>query len=113
MTTLGPFCPIVKSRVKASYKVNEILFKNLRPSIVMGGNGTMSAYKPWKENYSRFADCEGWNSVAKQANTIFDDIDQCVEVNPNMYVGIVGYDEWNAVEVFQLVHTPAPVDPEV
>ena len=111
MKVLGPFCPVNRARVFTNYKVNEILFKDLKPEIVSGPNGNRSAYTTWKKQYKRSGDMKDWNKIALQSQQIIDDVELCIASNPDYFVGIVGYNKDNVLDTFQLLYTPPASEP--
>lgn len=111
MKVLGPFCPVDKARVFTNYKVNEILFKNLKPEIVSGPSGKRSAYTTWKKQYKRSGDMKDWNKIAMQSQMIIDDVEICIKANPDYFVGIVGYNTDNILDTFQLLYSPPASEP--
>ena len=92
---------------KANIQVNEMIFKNITPSIQLSSNGNLLSYRPWREGPIKWRQGPtDMHALVKQRDATIDDVMTCVKANPDLYVSLVGYDKNNAVQCLYVISSP-------
>lgn len=99
--------PINARQLKASVRINEMFFNQLRPVVHISSIGTLESFQPWKSTAYSQTRPANWLQLQKQTDVLMAEVDKCVETNPDYYVSLAGYSEDEVVECMYLMHSPS------
>lgn len=94
-------------QLKASVRINEMLFNQVRPVVHLSSNGNLESFRPWKSTVRTKPRAVTWRDVQKQTETLLMEIDKCIDCNPDQFVSLVGYNDDEVVDCMYLMHSPS------
>ena len=87
-------------------RTNGLVYNNIRPTIYVSKTGQVGSYTCWNKNYNNMQELKGQLDISKQTEVIIFDIEKCISTYENSFVGIAGYDQYDNLDTFYLVHKP-------
>ena len=102
----NPCVPVSMQQLKASVRINEMFFNQVRPVVHLSSNGNLESFRPWKSTV-RKPRATNWMEVQKQTEVLMADVEKCIECNPDHFVSLVGYNDDEVVDCMYLMHSPS------
>jgi hypothetical protein len=99
--------PTSIQQFKASVRINEMFFNQVRPVVHLSSNGNLASFRPWKTTMKTKNRAANWLEVQKQTETLLAEVDKCIECNPDQFVSLVGYNDDEVVDCMYLMHSPS------
>lgn len=90
-------------------RINTMVYNNIRPSIYVSNTGEPGSFSCWNKQYNTSLEMSDQIEIEYQAEVFACDIEKCIAANPNLFVGMVGYDKYDYIDSFFMVHKPPMV----
>ena len=87
-------------------RTNSLVYNNIRPAIYVSKTGEVGSYSCWNGDYCNLKELNGQIDISQQTEVILSDIEDCICKNPDSFVGISGYDKYDYLNTFYLIHQP-------
>ena len=87
-------------------KVNTMVYTNLRPAVCVSKTGKPGSYICCEKPYKVKDELNSQTDIPEQTQVVLKDVEECIEYNPTKFIGIIGWDEYNYVNTFYLIHKP-------
>ena len=94
-------------QLKASVRINEMLFSQVRPVVNLSPSGTLDSFRPWKSTMPNKPRASTWLEIQRQSDILMADVEKCIECNPDHFVSLIGYNDDQAVDCMYLMHSPS------
>ena len=101
-----PFRLCDPTRRATKNRTNSLVYNNIRPTIYMSRTGEVGTYTCWNKQYNNLKELNGQLDICKQTEVVVCDIEKCISANPGVFVGIAGYDEYDKLDTFYVIHKP-------
>jgi len=100
--------PTTLQQLKASVRINEMFFNQVRPAVMVSPSGSLDTFRPWSgKKFNKKSKAANWMQVQKQTEVLMSDIEKCIECNPDYYVSLAGFNDDEIVDCMYLMHTPS------
>ena len=90
-------------------RTNTMVYNNIRPSIYVSRTGEPGSFRCWNKKYNISMEIPDQLDIARQAEVFACDIEKCISANPGSFVGMAGYDKYDYIDSFFMVHRPPMV----
>ena len=104
----NPCVPVSMQQLKASVRINEMFFNQVRPTVMVSPSGSLDTFRPWSgKKFNKKTRAANWQQVQKQTEVLMVDIEKCIESNPDYFVSLVGFNDDEVVDCMYLMHSPS------
>lgn len=90
-------------------RTNTMVYNNIRPAIYVSKTGEPGSFKCWNKQYNIIKELNDQIDISRQSEVFVCDIEKCIASNLDSFVGMVGYDSYEYIDSFFMVHKPPMV----